>query len=78
VDRQRMNARCEFAGERGIDQAMTIEPALPLEDLRYDIHPEMSLAAFPMAGMSGVLMGFVDHSQTLWRESLGQLFCDDV
>jgi hypothetical protein len=38
----------------------------------------MRLAAFPVTGMAGMLMGFVDHSQTLWRESLGQLFCDDV
>jgi hypothetical protein len=31
-----------------------------------------------VAGMPGMLMGFIDHSHTLWRESLGQLFCDGV
>ena len=78
MDRERMNARRELAGERRVDQAMTIEPALPLERLRHDINSEMCLAAFPMPAMSGMLMGLVDHPQTLWRESLGQLFCDDV
>jgi hypothetical protein len=78
VYRERMDARRELAGERRIDQAMTIEPALPLEGLRHDIDPEMRLAAFPVPGMPGMLMGLVDHAQTLWRESLGQLFCDDV
>jgi hypothetical protein len=73
-----MNARGELTGERCIDQAMAVDPALPLEGSRHDIDPEMSLAAFPVAGMPGMLMGLVDHSHTLWRESLGQLFCDDV
>ena len=78
MDRERMNARRELAGERRVDQAMTIEPALPLEGLRHDINPEMCLAAFPMPAVAGMLMGLVDHPQALWRESLGQLFCDDV
>jgi hypothetical protein len=78
MDCERMNARRELARERRIDHAMTVEPALPLEGRRHDINSEMRLATFPVTGMAGMLMGLVDYAQTLWRESLGQLFCDDV
>ena len=73
-----MHAGRELAGQRRIDHAVTIEPALPLEGLRHDIDPEMRLAAWAVPGMAFMLMGLVDDLETLWRESLGRLFCDDV
>jgi len=51
-DRQRMNAACEFRRKHGINHAMAFDPALPLEGWRYDIKPEMRLAAWPVAGMA--------------------------
>ena len=38
----------------------------------------MSFTARPVAGMTLVAMGLVDHREALWRESLSQLFCDDI
>ena len=52
MDRQRMHAAGKFRGQRRIYHAMTIDPALPFEGLRYDINAEVRLAARPMAGMA--------------------------
>ena len=61
VDRERMHAAGKLGRERRVDHAVALEPALSAEGLRHDIDPEMGLAARPVAGMAGVLMGFVDH-----------------
>jgi hypothetical protein len=50
---------------------MALEPALPLEGIRHDIDPEMSLSTRRVPGMAFMLMGLVNHPQALWRESLG-------
>jgi len=59
LQRQRMDRTCEFRRQRGIYQAVALDPALPFERFRYDIHPEMRLAAGPVAGMAFMKMGFV-------------------
>ena len=38
--------------KRRIYHAMSLDPALPFEGLRYNIDPEMRLAARPVAGMA--------------------------
>jgi hypothetical protein len=63
MDRKRVDAALEFASERRIDHAMTLDPALPPEGLRHNIDPEMRLTARPMAGMAFVLVRFIDHAQ---------------
>ena len=74
MDRQRMHAAGKLGGERCVDHAVTLEPALPAERFRHDIDPVVGLAARARAGMAGVLMGLVLDPQTLGRESLLQLF----
>jgi hypothetical protein len=71
-------AALKFARERGVDHAMTFESGLSAEGVRHDIETEMSLAARPMPGMAFMVVRFVFDAQTLWRESLVQLFCDDI
>jgi hypothetical protein len=56
-----MHATLELCRKRFVHHAVALDPALPMEGIRHDIHPEMSLAAFPMTGVSGVLVGLIDH-----------------
>ena len=78
VDGKRVDAAGKLGGKRPIHQAVALEPALPGKGLRHDIHPEMTLAAGPVAGVPLVLMGLVDYPQAVRAESLGQLPCDEV
>lgn len=78
-----MNSKCvdtalHLVGQRRINHAVALEPALPAEGLRHDIKPVVSLAARARAGMAGVLVGLVVDPQTLGRESLLQLFGNAV
>jgi hypothetical protein len=52
LKRQRMDGACEFRRQRRVNHAVTLYPALPFERLRYNIDPEMRLAARPVAGMA--------------------------
>ena len=52
VKRERMHGTREFARQCRIYHAMALDPALPLEGLRHNIHSEMRLAARPVAGMA--------------------------
>ena len=54
--RQRMDGACEFRLEHGINHAVAFDPALPLKRTRYDIDPEMRLAARPVADMAFMKM----------------------
>jgi hypothetical protein len=78
VDGKRMHAVGKLGGKCGINQAMALEPALPGEGLRHDIHPEMRFPAGTMAGVALVAVGLVDDPQALRPESFGQLPCDEV
>jgi hypothetical protein len=57
---------------------MSLDPALPLEGLRYNMDPEMRLAARPVARMALMQMGLVLDLEALWKESFAQLICDSV
>ncbi len=78
VDRERVDAAFELTDKCFVDHAVALEPALPAERLRHNIHPEMSLPAPAMSGMPGVLVGFVHHLEARGSESLGQLLRDEI
>jgi hypothetical protein len=78
VDRERVDAAFELTDKCCVDHAVALEPALPAERLRHNIHSEMSLAALAISGMPGVLVGFVDHVEARGSESLGQLLRDKI
>ena len=78
LDRQRVHRAGQFRRQRGINHAVALDPALPFEDLRYDIHPVMRLAARPVAGMAFMQMRFVRDVEAFRRESFAQLVGDNV
>jgi hypothetical protein len=59
LDRERMDGALKFRGKRRIYHTMALDPALPFEGRRYDIDPEMRLAARPVARMALMQMRFV-------------------
>ena len=68
MDRQRVDAAREFAGQRLIDHAVTFDPALPAEGFRHDMDPEMGLAARPVSGVPDVLVRLVLDVEALRRK----------
>jgi hypothetical protein len=78
VDGERVDAAFELTDKRFVDHAVALEPALPAERPRHNIHPEMSFPALPMPGMPGVLVGFIHHLEARGGKSLGQLFRDEI
>ena len=78
MDRKRMDAAGELGGQRRIDHAVTLDPALSFERFRHDMDPEMGLAAGTVAGMTFVAMRFIDNVETFRSESAGQLFPDEI
>jgi len=78
VDGERVDAAGKLGGKRPIHQAVALEPALPAEGLRHDIHAEVRFAAGPVAGVTFVPVGFVFDVQVFGRESFAQLFSDEI
>jgi len=78
MDRQRMHAAGKLTHKCGIDHAMAFDPALSPEGIRHDIDPEMGFPARPMAGVTFMALGFIDHLEAVRGESLGQFLCDDI
>jgi hypothetical protein len=73
-----MHAAGELGRKDCVNHAVTFHAAFPTEGIRHDRHPEMALAPRPLAGVSRVLVGFVNDIETLRRESLGQLVRDEI
>ena len=78
VDGERVHATGELAGERRIDHAMALDPALPAKGFRHDIESEMRLAAGPVAGVAFMPMRFILDMEAFGRESVAQLFRDQI
>jgi len=78
MDGESVDAAGKLGRKRLINHAMTLDAGLSLERLRHDIHPEVSLPARPVPGMALMLVRFINHFEVLRRESLGQLFCDEI
>jgi hypothetical protein len=57
---------------------MALDPALPFEGRRYDINPEMRLAARPVTRMALMQMRFVRDVEAFRQESFTQLVYDSV
>ena len=78
LDGERVDGSRKFRRKRRIYHAMAFDPALPFEGRRYDIDPEMRLAARPVAGMALMQMRFVRDIEALRQESFTQLVYDSV
>ena len=78
MDRERVNTAGKLARERGVDHAMTLQPALPAKSFRHDIEAEVRFAARPVSCVALVPVRLVFHAKTLRCESLVQLFCDEI
>ncbi len=75
---ERMDAALQLLGQRVVDHAVAFESALSPERLRYDIKPEMSLAARSVTGMALVQMRFVLYVEAFRREDCEQFRGDDI
>ena len=64
LDRERVQAALEGAGERRVHEAVTLDPALACEGPRHDIKAEVGFAALAPAGMAEVLLRLVLHDET--------------
>ena len=78
MDGERMHAAGKLAGEHRIDHTMALNPALSAKGFRHDIESEMSLAAWPVARMAFVAMRFILDMKAFGRESVAQLFRDQI
>ena len=78
MDGEGVDATFEFGRERFIHHTVALDPALPSERFRHNINAEMGFAAWAMAGMPRVLVGFVNHIEAQRREGPGQLIQDGV
>jgi hypothetical protein len=78
VDRKRVHGTSELSRQCRIYHPMALDPALPFEGLRHNIHPEVRLAARPVAGVALMQMGFVLNLEAFRKESFAQLVCDSV
>ena len=64
----------ELLGQRLVDQAVPLHPALPDKGRRQNIDPEVGLAFRPVTDMSGMEMRLVDDTQTLRPQCLPEFF----
>ena len=78
MDGESVYAAGKLGRKRLINHAVTLDAGLSLEGVRHDIDPVVSLPARPMPGMALMLVQFINHFEALRRESLGQLFCDEI
>jgi hypothetical protein len=78
MDGESVHAAGKLGRKRLIDHAVALDAGLSLESVRHDIDSEVSLPARPVSGMALMLVRFINHFEALRRESLGQLFCDEI
>lgn len=68
MNRQRMDTVRKIVRQNGIDHTMALQPALAVKRFRHDINAEVSLAAWTMPTVAGMLVGLVLDVQTLRRK----------
>ena len=78
MDGESVYAASKLGRKRLINHAVTLDSGLSLEGVRHDIDPVVRLPARPVPGMALMLVRFIDYFEALRRESLGQLFCDEI
>ena len=78
MDGESVYAAGKLGRKRLINHAVTLDAGLSLKGVRHDIDPVVSLPTRPVPVMTLVLVRFINHFEALRRESLGQLFCDEI
>src|SRR5262245_32555955 len=73
-----MHPGLELRHECFVHHAVALDSALPSEGIRHNMNPEMALAAFPMAGVTSVMVGFVEHVKPCGCEGPSELLQDGV
>jgi hypothetical protein len=73
-----MHAAGQLARKRFVDEAVTLEPRLPLEGLGDDMNAKMRLSAWPMAGVTLVSIRFIDDAQALGCKRPVQFVCNRI
>ena len=81
--RARVNGECvdpagKFARERLVDHPMAIDPALPFEGLRYDMHSVVSFAAGPGARVPGMQVRLICNVETRGSKCPREHFDDSI
>lgn len=77
-DRERMYGTSKLFAQRIVNQSLACNAVQPLKCRRNNKQPEMGLAAFPGAGMTGVKMRLVRHFKTFGRQRPGQFFGNGI
>jgi len=78
MDGKRVHTARELCRKQLVNHTVALDPGLSFKHFRYNIDAIVSLPTRPVSGMAFVLVGYVKHLQALWRESLGQLFGDEI
>jgi hypothetical protein len=78
LDRQGMNGAGKLRSQQRIYHAMTVDPALPFEGFRHDIHSKVRFTAWPVAGVALMQMRLVNNVEAFGNEGFIQLICDSV
>jgi hypothetical protein len=78
MNRQRMHAALEFARQRPVDHAVSLDSALSPKGFRHDIESEMGFTARPVSGVALVVMRFILDTQALRCECRGQLCRNNI
>ena len=78
LDGKGMNRPGQFLGQRRIDHAVTLNPALAFKGLRHNMNAVMRFTAGPVAGMPRMKMRLVDHGHTDRRKGFCQFAGNDI
>jgi len=71
-----MNARLQFIGQNRVDRPVLGDPALALQSLGCNSHPEMALARWVRPNMAMMLVRLVNHLQKRRGKTGAQLGLD--
>ena len=71
-----MDAIAQQVGERGVDRALAVDPALAREGLGDDLDREMAFAPFVVAGMAAMAFAVVADEQMRRGERVGETLRD--
>ncbi len=73
-----MYTACKLGRKQLVNHPMAFEPGLSFKYFRHNIDAIMSLPAWSVPGMAGVLVRFIKYLEALGHECLGQLLCDEI
>ena len=73
-----MHAIGKLGRKHSVNHSVTLDPIFSTEGFRHDGDAKMRLAAGARAGMTRMLVRFVNHGEILRRESARQLIRDGI